>query len=352
MNASAKDAKNRLEQEMPPRHCSFSEEDFAILSRYWYPIAASDAVDNKPISAKLLDVDLVCYRANGVATVARDLCIHRGVPLSLGWVEGDEIVCPYHGFRYRRDGQCTAVPARQQADGISPKLKIRVYPAVERYGLIWTTLNGTDNSLPPFPEWDDQNFQGILPPTMDIAGSAGRQMEGFLDVAHFAWVHNKSFADRHNPFVPSYKVETTDYGLHVEYLSTVSNYPRHLQHLAPPGFQWLRVFDVYPPFAAKLTVHFPDSGRLAILNVPCPMSLPMTRLFSPLARNFDKTSPVADVHKFNLQIFMEDKAMIESQKPEELPLDLQSEAHIAADLASVHYRKKLKELGLGQSYTS
>jgi hypothetical protein len=138
----------------------------------------------------------------------------------------------------------------------------------------------------------------------------------------------------------------------VEYLSTVSNYPKHLQHLAPPDFPWLRVFDVYPPFAAKLTVHFPNNGRLAILNVPSPMSLRMTRLFSPLARNFDKISPVEDVHKFNLQIFMEDKAIIESQKPEELPLDIQSEAHIAADLASIHYRRILKELGLGESYTS
>ncbi|MCL6442230.1 MAG: Rieske 2Fe-2S domain-containing protein [Alicyclobacillus sp.] len=336
----------------PPKNSTFSPNDFAILSRYWYPIAASDAVNDKPISAKLLDVDLVCYRTNGAARVARDLCAHRGVPLSLGWVEGDDIVCPYHGFRYGIDGRCTAVPARLKQDGISPKLKIRVFPAVERFGLIWTTLNGTGANLPPFSEWDHPDFQAILPPIIDIAGSAGRQMEGFLDVAHFAWVHHDSFGDRSNPFVPNYKVETTDYGLHVEYRSTVSNYPKSLQHLAPQDFQWLRVFDVYPPFAAKLTVHFPNNGRLVILNAPCPMSARMTRLFSPLARNFGKTSPVEDVHKFNLQIFMEDKAMIESQKPEELPIDLQSEAHIAADLASIHYRKKLRELGLGESFTS
>ncbi|MCL6631551.1 MAG: aromatic ring-hydroxylating dioxygenase subunit alpha [Alicyclobacillus herbarius] len=343
---------DRWRKVVPPRNCSFNPEDFVILSEYWFPVATSAEVNEKPVPTRLLDVDLVCYRANGVAVVARDLCAHRGVPLSLGWVEGNEIVCPYHGFRYGTDGRCTAVPARQQTDGISPKLKIHVFPAIERYGLIWTTLNGTRETLPPFPEWDNPEFQGIMPPTIDIAGSAGRQMEGFLDVAHFAWVHSESFGDRNNPYVPSYTVETTDYGLHVEYLSTVSNYPKALQHLAPPNFQWLRVFDVYPPFAAKLTVHFPNDGRLVILNAPLPMSSRMTRLFSPLARNFDKTSPVEETRKFNLQIFVEDKAIIESQKPEELPLDLQTEAHIAADLASIHYRKKLKELGLSSSYTS
>ncbi len=43
-------------------------------------------------------------------------------------------------------------------------------------------------------------------------GSAGRQMEGFLDVAHFAWVHTDTFGDRNNAFVPKYKVSDTDYG--------------------------------------------------------------------------------------------------------------------------------------------
>ncbi|MEN0649476.1 amidohydrolase family protein [Caldifermentibacillus hisashii] len=147
-------------------------------------------------------------------------------------------------------------------------------------------------NLPPFPVWDDDEFQNILPPTLEINGNAGRQIEGFLDVAHFAWVHANSFADRENSFVPSYKVEVTDYGLHAEYISTISNYTKENRHKAPPGFKWLRVFDIYPPLAARLIIYFPNGGTQWILNVPCLISARKTRLFSPMARNFDKDAPL------------------------------------------------------------
>jgi len=66
------------------------------------------------------------------------------------------------------------------------------------------SLGGGMEALPAFPNWNDPDFQQILPPAFDINASAGRQTEGFIDVAHFAWIHHDSFADRHNPVVPQY----------------------------------------------------------------------------------------------------------------------------------------------------
>ena len=334
-----------------PRDCSFLPEDWRILSRAWYPVARVEDIAERPVKAQLLDVRLVIYRAGGQIVVARDLCVHRGVPLSMGTIEGELIVCAYHGLKYGPDGLCRVIPAHEGA-AISPRLRITVFPVVERYGLVWTSLNGHEPSLPPFEAWDDPEFQPIMNPTIDIAGSAGRQIEGFLDVAHFAWVHTESFADPYNAHVPSYKVERRSGSLHVEYASTVSNLPKALHHRAPPDFLWLRVFDAYPPFSARLTVHFPDGGRLWILNAASPMAAKRTRLFCPVARNFDKELPVEQVHAFNLQIFNEDRVFVEAQTPEDLPLDLQSEAHITADRTSIAYRNLLKSMGLGAAYTS
>ncbi len=335
----------------PPRHLTFDPNDWAVLAKCWYPVARSDELGDKPIRAQLLDVDLVVYRAAGKAIVARNLCVHRGTQLSLGWVEDDVIVCPYHGFRYGPDGRCQGVPAHPDMP-VSPKLRITVFPTIERFGLIWTTLNGEQDGLPLFEAWDDPEFQPILAPTIDIESSSGRQIEGFLDVAHFAWAHVESFGDRSNPVVPSYQLEHTSFGVRAKYFSTMSNYPKGLQHLAPPDFQWLRVFELFPPFSARLTVHFPDNDRLWILNAASPISARKTRLFCPLARNFNKDGPLEEVMAFNLQIFHEDRVIVESHKTEDLPLDMQMEVHIAADRTLIAYRKLLKSMGIGRMYTS
>ena len=165
-------------------------------------------------------------------------------------------------------------------------------------------------------------------------------------MAHFAWAHTASFADADDAAIPNYETRFTDYGLQAEYWSTVNNYPKCLRHLNPPGFRWLRLFDVYAPFAAKLTVHFPEEGRIWILNLASPVSARKTRLFVPWARNFDMDAPVEDVRAFNAQIFAEDQAIVERQDPAEIPLQGDVEFHFAADRTSVGYRRLLKNMGL------
>jgi vanillate O-demethylase monooxygenase subunit len=70
--------------------------------------------------------------------------------------------------------------------------------SVERYGLVWTCLRpqAGEPLLPPIPSWGDPTYEPILPAFVDIAGSAGRQVEGFVDVAHFAFIYHDVFADR------------------------------------------------------------------------------------------------------------------------------------------------------------
>lgn len=336
----------------PPTNCSFPHSDWYVLAQHWYPVARLIDIEDKPVAVTLLDVPLVLFRTDRGLSIARDICPHRGVPLSMGWVQDNQLICPYHGLHYGADGRCTKIPAQPDLNRISDRFTLTTLPTVERYGLLWTSLHSLEPKLPELPTWDNPTHQAILPPTVDIAGSSGRQLEGFIDVAHFAWVHHEAFADRSNPVVPSYDTTRTDYGLRTEYWSNVSNYPKHLQHLEPEGFRWLRIFDVYPPFNAVLTVHFPHDRLLQILNAASPISARKTRLFVPMTRNFDQTGDLEEVYAFNAQIFAEDQAIVETQRPEELPLDPLFEAHFQADRSSTTYRRILSEMGLGKLQTS
>jgi vanillate O-demethylase monooxygenase subunit len=132
-----------------PRNCTFSETDGKALAPFWYPIAFSHEVTDRPFATKLLDERLVLFRLSDSSIVAaRDLCLHRGAPLSLGWVENDELQCKYHGAGYDKSGQCTGIPAQPDA-AIPARLKLTTYAITERYGLVWVRL--VDNGSVHFP---------------------------------------------------------------------------------------------------------------------------------------------------------------------------------------------------------
>ncbi len=338
-----------------PRNCTFNQPDWEILATFWYPVAFSHEVVDQPYAAQLLDERLVLFRlSDGSVTAARDLCLHRGVPLSLGWLKNDELICRYHGVRYNKAGQCICIPAEPEA-AIPGRLKLKTYAVTERYGLVWVRLSdsrdGGEVHFPEFNEWDDPDYLQVLPNSVEIDAASGRQIEGFLDVSHFAFIHVDSFGEQQNPEVPDYPIELLPHGFRADYISTVSNYPHHMKHLNPPGFKWRRLFEMSLPFTAKLSVTFPN-GQLHILNAACPISARKTRLFVPICRNFDKDAPLQDTLDFNDQVFAEDKAIVEEQYPEDLPLRLQDEVHIAGDKSSITYRKQLAALGLSRSFTA
>ena len=170
-------------------------------------------------------------------------------------------------------------------------------------------------------------------------------------MAHFAWIHTATFADPAKPEVASYVTLETPQGFHADYRSHIGNYPIGVDGRAPADFEWLRHFEVHLPFTATLTIHFPGNDRLVIMNAASPTSARVTRMFAPIARNFDQHLPIADAHAFNLQIFEEDRRIVESQKPERLPLDPTLEMHIPADASSIAYRRGLKRMGLGKFFT-
>ena len=336
-----------------PRDCSFAESDWRALAPHWYPVAFSHEVSGQPSPVRLLDERVVLYRmTGGQVFAARDICLHRGVPLSMGRVEGDQIICKYHGLRYDRSGKCVCIPAHPNG-AISPRLHLTMYEAREAYGLIWVRLAASEqDDFPDFSEWDDPEFLQVLPDSVSLNASAGRQVEGFLDVAHFAFIHTSTFGEPDNPAVPDYPIEKTSSGFIADYVSTVSNYAHGFKHLDPPGFLWRRRFQVWFPFTAKLTIYFPNGGLLNILNAASPISARKTRVFVPICRNFDHDAPLQATLDFNHQVFAEDKAVVENQFPEDLPIDLHAEAHFPADRSSIAYRKGLAALGLGRNFTA
>lgn len=108
----------------------------------WYPVGRSDDAPRRHIhQAALFGRELAVWRADdGAVNVWNNRCLHRGVRLTVGRNEGMELKCLYHGWRYAsRSGECTYIPAHP-ADAPARTIANRVFPALERHGLIWTNV--------------------------------------------------------------------------------------------------------------------------------------------------------------------------------------------------------------------
>lgn len=86
---------------------SAEERLYPRLFDFRHPVAYSSHLrDDKPLAATLLDEAIVVVRLDGQVRAFRDLCVHRGTALSLGWVEEGSLRCAYHGWKYGPDGMC------------------------------------------------------------------------------------------------------------------------------------------------------------------------------------------------------------------------------------------------------
>ena len=101
-----------------------------FLRDHWYVAALGCELESNPISRQIWGEYVAIFRseADGVVALA-DQCPHRGYPLSLGTIVGDQLVCGYHRFTFDCSGICVAVPGQ---DGIPNRATMRTYRAVEQ----------------------------------------------------------------------------------------------------------------------------------------------------------------------------------------------------------------------------
>lgn len=318
----------------------------ALLRHYWYPVVPSDEVGAAPIGARLLEEPIVLYRVEGRVVAFKDLCIHRGTPLSRGWLEDGVLVCAYHGWGYAPDGACVRIPALDPGQPIPRKARAIVYTAAERYGLVWVCLDEPRAPLPTFPEIDEPTFRTFLlyRGSWDQAAvwetSAARMVENFIDSSHFPWVHSDIFGQRDMPRVPPLEVKRKENELGWE-----------IDIPVPAGnVMWGLARHRYRlefPFNAQLTRVMPEGKRLVVTLAVTPISAKRIRRHVLVSRDYALDQPDEEFRSFIRPATEQDRAVVESQRPEELPVDLAEELHVRGpDTPSVEYRRMLAEIGV------
>jgi len=159
----------------------------------WYVAALANEITRGVLPRQILDDHILFYRTeDGTPVALADRCPHRGVPLSMGTVQGDSIRCAYHGFEFGQTGACRHIPSQST---IVPQLRVRSYPLIEIGPYVWIWMGDparADETLLP-----DQFELGLARPGFKITPLFVMEMrcnfqllhENLLDTSHITFLH-------------------------------------------------------------------------------------------------------------------------------------------------------------------
>lgn len=181
----------------------------SILQNHWYLACLSDDLKAKNLLHRVIaEEPMVLFRdESGRATAIRDVCPHRGIPLSYGrWVKG-QVECPYHGWTFDREGTCTEIPSLTSDQRLDcRKIKVRNFECQEFQGMIWIFLRPAKSISHPQPALEAA--LAPVPPRIpflpmsakprfveyaDFPCSIDHAVIGLMDPAHGPYIHKSWF---------------------------------------------------------------------------------------------------------------------------------------------------------------
>jgi phenylpropionate dioxygenase-like ring-hydroxylating dioxygenase large terminal subunit len=320
------------------------------LRRFWYPVLREADLADKPVPFRLMGEDIVLWRdAAGHVSALADRCCHRTAKLSRGWVEGDLIVCHYHGWAYDSGGTCRRMP---QTPGLpTERAKVPGYRTQARYGYLWVCLGEPLAGIPEFEETTEPGFRLVQQFYERWDCAPFRLMENSLDPAHVNFVHKGTFGRPEDPVHPPGELTRNgDAGFTLEGRFSVKNPPGSRAVLHADGAKEVTERHIrsiwYLPFVRKSRIAYPDGLVHSIVTCATPVEDGVTQVCQWAYRNdTEEQVRTADINAFDAAIVAEDRYVLETTDPD-VPLAASSgeEKHMATDAPGLMMRKMLLEL--------
>ncbi|MFC0105997.1 aromatic ring-hydroxylating dioxygenase subunit alpha [Kibdelosporangium aridum] len=162
----------------------------AFVRDHWYVAAYGHEIGRELFSRTVLGEPLVFYRStDGVVVALADRCVHQRYPLSESRLDGDTIVCGYHGFTYDSAGTCVFVPGQAR---IPRTARVQAYPVVERDSFVWVWIGDpdrADESLIPRAPWLADPAYTTVCGMEPLAARYGLLVDNLLDLSHETYLH-------------------------------------------------------------------------------------------------------------------------------------------------------------------
>lgn len=248
------------------------------------------------------------------------------------------------GFGARLLGRDLVV--RRNGDGFAVAEGGRYCPCILAYGHVWTTLGAPSRPLFPIEEFSETDRRVATCGAVRVRASGLRLIENFLDMAHFPFVHTDILGAEERPEVPRYDCEIRRDVDEVWATNCSFWQPQAAAH-ADGGQMSDYVYRVANPFNVLLYKTCPsDPARMDVIALFVQPVEEDVSLAWAVVNVVDSVSSVTEIIHFQQMIFLQDRIILENQRPRLLPLSPRAETPTRADMSSIAYRRWLKEKGL------
>jgi phenylpropionate dioxygenase-like ring-hydroxylating dioxygenase large terminal subunit len=327
-----------------------------MFKNFWYAIEFSKAITQQPTLITLMGKKLVVYRDSQGELVALDnRCAHRGASLAGGWVEGDCIRCPYHGWQYQADGSCTQIPANPATIPIPKRARVTAYPVQEKYGFVWVFIGDLpENQRPPLPVFPQFEHPAREPSQSAYTFNAHftRTMENTLDVSHAPFMHRGSVGKSKTPentVIEDYDLNVDEWRLSATLGIKINRINGPMRFFLKDNEDPWKQYIFAPPNITYSGVNF---GRFKIESILAhiPVDENTTIVKSVNIRSFLNHVPLIsswldrNTAQVGNRICMEDNVVVQTQLPRLAPFNNSTELMVASDATLIAYRRLLKQI--------
>jgi phenylpropionate dioxygenase-like ring-hydroxylating dioxygenase large terminal subunit len=300
----------------------------------WYAAAYDVEIGRALFARTVCKVPMVLYRqTDGGVAALEDACWHRRMPLSLGRLEGDEVVCGYHGLVYNAEGLCTHMPSQET---LNPSACVRSFPVQERHRLVWVWPGDpalADPALVPDLHWNHDPAWAGDGRVIRVQCDYRLVLDNLMDLTHETFVHGSSIGNREvaeAPFVATHGDRTATVTRWMEGIQAPPFWAAQIQHARRySGLvdRW-QIIRFEAPCTISIDVGVAEAGSGAragdrsrgvngqVLNTITPESDTSCHYFWAFARNYclDEQRLTHELREGVARIFREDEAVLEAQQ--------------------------------------
>ena len=293
-------------------------------------------MSRKPLARTICGIKIVLLRKSDRTPFAlENACLHRLLPLDLGKMAGDQIVCGYHGMTFDSSGKCVRMPMPSEKP--APGARVRAFPLVERYRLLWVWTGDpdlADAALIPDLHWADDPDWSVEGNHFDLACEYRLVLDNLMDLTHEAFVHITSIGHHtitEAPFTVTNDARTVTLSrwmIGCEAPPFLAMQLRLARGLGPEDVDRWQIISFEAPSTITIDVGVAKTGTGAqqgnrdagvsgrVLNTVTPQSDGRCYYFFGFARSFHLVDEALtrEIRDVTTGIFAEDKIILEEQQ--------------------------------------